>query len=39
VELVFFDVECFEFVPVELNCVLEALEHLQQGALVAAVSF
>ena len=39
VELIFFHVEGFEFVPVEFNCVLEALKNLQQGAFVAAISF
>jgi|TARA_B110001450_G_scaffold233132_1_gene236202 hypothetical protein len=39
VNLVFFHVEGFEFVPVEFNSVLKALQHLQQRAFIGAISF
>ena len=37
-ELVLFDVEGLEFVPLKLDGVLNTLQHLEEGALVAAVA-
>jgi len=38
-EFVLLDVEGLELIPVEFDGVFEALQHLQEGALVAAVAF
>lgn len=37
VKFVFFHIEGFELIPVELNGVLKALQDLKKGAFVAAI--
>ena len=37
--LILLDIESLEIVPVELHCVLKALENLKEGALIETVSF
>ena len=37
-KFIFFNIEGFEFIPVEFNSVLKALKNLQQSAFIAAIS-
>lgn len=38
VVLVFLDIESFEIVPIEFNCVFQSLQALHEGALVVTVA-
>ena len=39
IELIFFDIECPELVPLEFDSILQPLKTLQHSALVQAVAF